>query len=270
LREINLLAGKRIVVVMPAFNGGKTLEITYRMIPFDVVDDVLLVDDCSHDDTREIANRLGIKLFCHSQNMGYGSNQKTCYFEALKLSSDIIVMIHPDYQYSPKFIPSIASLVAFGEYDVALGSRLMGGKALQNGMPVYKYLANRILTKIQNFFLGVKLSDYHTGFRAFNRNLLEMLPLRENSDDFVFDNQILAQAIFFNYSIGEVPCSCKYFPEASSINFTRSVRYGLEVLLTTLKYFLQKRGWMNFRIFSIVGRRLYPAAPSDLEHIIKS
>jgi glycosyltransferase involved in cell wall biosynthesis len=264
-----LLAGKRIIVVMPAFNVGKTLEMTYREIPSDVVDDVLLVDDYSRDDTREIANRLGIKLFCHNQNMGYGSNQKTCYYEALKLSPDVIVMIHPDYQYSPKNIPSLAGLVAQGKCDVALGSRLLGGKALQNGMPLYKYLANRVLTKIQNIFLGVKLSEYHTGFRAFHRNLLEVLPLRENSDDFVFDNQILAQAIFFKYSIGEVPCSCKYFPEASSINFARSVRYGLEVLLTTLKFFLQKKGWMNFKIFSTAGRRLNPAAPSDLEYSIK-
>jgi glycosyltransferase involved in cell wall biosynthesis len=251
-----MIAGKKVLVVMPAYNAAKTLESTFRELPFEVVDEVLLVDDASHDETMEIAQRLHIRCFLHEQNRGYGANQKTCYAEALKLNYDVIVMVHPDYQYSPKIIPALAGLVASGVYEVALGSRILGGKALQGGMPLYKYLANRTLTLIQNLLCGAKLSEYHTGFRAFSRRTIEILPLLENSDDFVFDNEMLAQVIYFGLPIGEVSCPTRYFPEASSINFFRSVHYGLGVLATSGKFFLQKMGWADFRIFFPQGRRL--------------
>jgi glycosyltransferase involved in cell wall biosynthesis len=253
-----LLAGKKVVVVMPAYNAGKTLEQTFRDIPFDVVDEVLLVDDASDDQTVKIAEQLGIPCFLHERNLGYGRNQKTCYQEALKWGADIVVMVHPDYQYSPKIIPALAGLVASGEYDVAIGSRILGGKARQGGMPLYKYLANRALTAIQNLFLRAKLSEYHTGFRAFSRQVLETLPLWENSDDFLFDNEMLAQAIYFDFRVGEVSCPTRYFPEASSINFKRSVKYGLGVLMTSIKFLSQKKGRAKFRIFSADGRGLSP------------
>jgi len=233
---------------MPAYNAARTLGRTFRDIPFGVVDEVLLVDDASHDETVHLARELGLRCFLHEKNLGYGRNQKTCYTEALKSDADIIVMLHPDYQYSPKIIPALA------------GSRILGGKARRGGMPAYKYLANRILTFIQNLALGAKLSEYHTGFRAFSRRVLETetLPLEENSDDFVFDNEMLAQVIYFGFPIGEVSCPTRYFPEASSINFGRSVKYGLGVLATSLKFWLQKRGWARFPIFSPRGRRLKP------------
>jgi glycosyltransferase involved in cell wall biosynthesis len=253
-----MIAGKKVLVVMPAYNAAKTLGSTFRDIPFDVVDEVILVDDASHDETVEIARRLHIRYFLHNENRGYGGNQKTCYTEALKLNYDIIVMVHPDYQYSPKIIPALAGLVASGAYEVAIGSRILGGKAVQGGMPLYKYIANRILTLIQNLLLGAKLSEYHTGFRAFSRKALETLPLLENSDDFVFDNEMLAQVIYFGLPLGEVSCPTRYFPEASSINFPRSVKYGLGVLATSGKFFLQKMGWGDFPIFSPRGRRLRP------------
>jgi glycosyltransferase involved in cell wall biosynthesis len=251
-----MLAGKKVMVVMPAYNAARTLERTFQDIPFDVVDEVLLVDDASHDETLEVARRLGIRCFLHERNMGYGRNQKTCYTEALKSGADIVVMVHPDYQYSPKIIPALAGLVASGEYDAALGSRIIGGKALKGGMPAYKYLANRLLTLFQNLLLGAKLTEYHTGFRAFSRQVLESLPLWEDSDDFVFDNEMLAQVVYFGYNIGEVSCPTRYFEEASSINFPRSVKYGLGVLATSVKFFLQKRGWARFRIFAPHGRGL--------------
>ncbi len=241
---------------MPAYNAARTLERTFQDIPFDIVDEVLLVDDASRDETLEIARRLGIRCFLHERNLGYGRNQKTCYTEALASDADIVVMLHPDYQYSPKIIPALAGLVASGEYDAALGSRILGGKARQGGMPVYKYLANRFLTAFENLLLGAKLSEYHTGFRAFSRQVLETLPLWENSDDFVFDNEMLAQTIFFGFRVGEVSCPTRYFPEASSINFIRSVKYGLGVLATSVKFFLQKQGWGQYRIFSAAGRGL--------------
>jgi glycosyltransferase involved in cell wall biosynthesis len=253
-----MLSGKKVLVVMPAYNAAQTLERTFKDIPFDVVDEVLLVDDASHDETVEVARRLGIRCFLHERNLGYGANQKTCYTEALKLGADIVVMVHPDYQYSPKIIPALAGLVASGEYEVAIGSRILGGKACQGGMPPYKYLFNRLLTLFQNLLLGAKLSEYHTGFRAFSRKVLETLPLWENSDDFVFDNQMLAQVIFFGFPLGEVSCPTRYFPEASSINFPRSVKYGLGVLETSVRFFLQKRGLTQSRIFSPQGRRLMP------------
>lgn len=253
-----MLAGKKVLVVMPAYNAAQTLERTFQDIPMDVVDEVLLVDDASRDETVAVARTLGIRCFLHDRNMGYGRNQKTCYTEALKWGADIVVMVHPDYQYSPKIIPALAGLVASGEYEAAIGSRILGGKARQGGMPLYKYLANRVLTLFQNLVLRAKLSEYHTGFRAFSRNVLEKLPLWENSDDFVFDNEMLAQVIYFGFPIGEVSCPTRYFPEASSINFIRSVRYGLGVVVTSLKFALQKLGWMNCRIFSPTGRGLRP------------
>lgn len=246
-----MLHGKKIVVVMPAYYAGKTLEQTYREIPFDIVDDVVLVDDCSRDNTVEKAKELGIKqIIVHEKNMGYGGNQKTCYREALRLGADIVVMLHPDYQYTPKLIPAMASMIASDEFDVVLGSRILGVGALKGGMPLYKYISNRFLTLIENILLGYKLSEYHTGYRAFSREILERLPLHENSNDFVFDNEMLAQAIFFGYRIGEITCPTKYFPEASSISFRRSVVYGMGVLKTGLQFRLQKIGLKRFLIFT--------------------
>jgi glycosyltransferase involved in cell wall biosynthesis len=251
-----MIVGNKVVVVMPAYNAEKTLERTFQDIPGDIVDEILLVDDYSHDETIKIAHKLGIRSFLHERNMGYGRNQKTCYTEALALGADVVVMLHPDYQYSPKIIPALTGLIASGEYDLAIGSRILGGKARQGGMPLYKYLANRFLTAAQNLMLKAKLSEYHTGYRAFSRKVLETLPLWENSDDFIFDNEMLSQAVYFDFRVGEVSCPTRYFSEASSINFRRSVKYGLGVLLTSIKFFLQKRGWINFRIFSPAGRKL--------------
>lgn len=241
---------------MPAYNAAKTLLQTYNEVPLDIVDEVLLVDDGSSDATVERARELGLRTFLHKQNLGYGKNQKTCYREALKRGADIVIMIHPDYQYSPRLIVSMVGMIAYGEYDVTLGSRILGVGALKGGMPVYKYIANRFLTAIQNLLLFYKLSEYHTGYRAFAREILENLPLEENSDDFLFDNEMLAQAIFFNYRIGEVSCPTKYFPDASSINFGRSVKYGLGVLVTSLKFRLQKMRLGRYRIFSSRGNKL--------------
>ncbi len=248
-------------MVLPAYNAALTLEQTFRDIPGDVVDNILLVDDASRDETVAVARRLGIKHTRHSRNKGYGANQKTCYQDALNLGADIVVMVHPDYQYSPRIIPALAGLVASGEYEVAIGSRILGGRTRQGGMPLYKYLANRFLTLIQNLLLRAKLSEYHTGFRAFSRQVLETLPLLENSDDFVFDNEMLAQVIAFDFRIGEVSCPTRYFPEASSINLPRSIKYGIGVLLTSAKFVLQKLGWARFPIFSPGGRKLSPGPP---------
>ena len=250
-----MLDGKKVVVVLPAYNAGQTLEKTYLEIPRDVVDEVLLVDDASHDNTLDVASRLKMRCFQHENNQGYGGNQKTCYSEALRLGADIVVMLHPDYQYSPKIVSALAGLVASEDYDVAIGSRILGGRARNGGMPLYKYIANRCLTLFQNIMFMTKLSEYHTGFRAFSREVLMNLPLLENSDDFVFDNQMLAQIIFFNFKIGEVSCPTKYFPEASSINFSRSVKYGLGVLATTVQFVLQKTGLATFSIFSANGKK---------------
>jgi glycosyltransferase involved in cell wall biosynthesis len=262
-----MLSGNRVVVVMPAYEAAQTLEQTFREIPFDIVDEVLLVDDASHDRTVEIARRLGIRCFSHERNLGYGGNQKTCYTEALKLGADIVVMLHPDYQYSPRIIPALVALVASGEYDVAIGSRILGGKARQGGMPLYKYLANRFLTAVQNLLLRAKLSEYHTGFRAFSRRVLETLPLKENSDDFQFDNEMLAQAIFFGFSLGEVSCPTNYFPDASCIGFGRSVKYGFGVLWTSLRFVLQRLRWAEFSMFSRGGRGLL--TDLDSGHVAK-
>jgi glycosyltransferase involved in cell wall biosynthesis len=245
-----VLKGKKIIVVMPAYNAARTLRQTYSEVPLELVDEVILVDDDSSDATVSLAKDMGLKVFLHKQNLGYGRNQKTCYREALNSNADIVVMLHPDYQYSPKLLLSLAGMIAYGEYDVVLGSRILGVGALKGGMPLYKYIANRFLTLIQNLLLNYKLSEYHTGYRAFSRKVLEELPIEENSDDFVFDNEMLAQAIYFQYRIGELSCPTKYFAEASSINFRRSVKYGVGVLLTSLKFRLQKMGLGTFKIFT--------------------
>jgi glycosyltransferase involved in cell wall biosynthesis len=244
-----MLHQKKIIVVLPAYNAAKTLELTYREIPHDIVDEVILVDDASRDDTAARASELGIHTIIHSENRGYGGNQKTCYTEALSHGADVVVMVHPDYQYSPRLITAMASMVLSGHYDVVLGSRILGGGALKGGMPFYKYLANRLLTLVENMALGVKLSEYHTGYRAFSRRVLESLPLDANSDDFVFDNEMLAQAVYFGFPIGEISCPTKYFEDASSINFRRSVKYGFGVLATSLKFLLKRWGIMRSSIF---------------------
>lgn len=240
---------KKIIVVLPAYRAEKTLEQTFRAIPHDIVDEVVLVDDASNDGTVEQARRLGILTIVHERNKGYGGNQKTCYREALRLGGDIVVMLHPDYQYDPRLVTAMAAMVASGIYDVVLGSRILGSTALRGGMPFYKFLFNRCLTAAQNLLLGTKLSEFHTGYRAFARRVLEDLPLAANSDDFVFDNQMLTQAHAFGYSIGEISCPTKYFPEASSINFRRSVVYGLGVLWTSVEYRLWRWGLSNRLIF---------------------
>lgn len=250
-----MIEGKRVAVVMPAYNAEKTLEATFRGIS-PLVDHRILVDDSSTDGTAKLAQQLGLEVFIHDQNYGYGRNQQTCYREALASGADIIVMLHPDYQYNPALVPSLAGMIACGSCDVALGSRILGGGALRGGMPLYKYISNRALTVFQNLLLGAKLSEYHTGYRAFSREVLLKLPMLENSDDFVFDNEVLAQVLFFGFRIGEMSSPARYFEEASSINFGRSVRYGFGVVGTSLKFFLQKMGVMHFRIFKDTGRRL--------------
>jgi glycosyltransferase involved in cell wall biosynthesis len=260
-----MINGKRIAIVLPAYNAEKTLEATVREIP-EVVDTCILVDDGSRDNTVELAHRLGLQVFVHDRNYGYGRNQQTCYREALSADADVVLMLHPDYQYTPLLVTAMASMVAYGVYDVVLGSRIIGGTALRGGMPFYKYVANRLLTAFENIFLGIKLSEYHTGYRAFSRQVLTDLPLVENSDDFVFDNQMLAQCVHFGYRIGEVSCPTKYFEEASSINFQRSVTYGLGVVRTTLQFALQKWGVGRFRIFSAQGRRLETAGMTYYAH----
>lgn len=251
--------GKKIVVVMPAYNAARTIERTYAEIPLDLVDEVVLTDDASRDETVEIARRLGLRTLVHEKNRGYGGNQKTCYAEALRLGGDVVVMLHPDYQYSPKLIAAMVSLITDGPFDVVLGSRVLGGRARRGGMPLYKYVSNRALTAAQNLLCGAKLSEYHTGYRAFSRDVLSSLALLENSDDFVFDNQMLAQILYAGFEIGEISCPAAYFDEASSINFRRSVTYGLGVLGVSMQYFLQRHGWASFPIFSRNGRRLEPA-----------
>jgi len=256
-----MINGKRIAVVMPAYNAEKTLEVTVGELP-DLVDICILVDDHSSDSTVTLARRLGLHVFQHDRNYGYGRNQQTCYREALAANADVIIMLHPDYQYTPLLLTAMASMVAYNVYDVVLGSRIIGGRALRGGMPLYKYIANRLLTAFENLFLGVKLSEYHTGYRAFSRKVLDELPLLENSDDFVFDNQMLAQCVHFGFRIGEVSCPTKYFEEASSINFRRSVNYGFGVLATTLQFALQRMGVIRLPRFSNQGRKLEAAPPT--------
>ncbi len=251
-----MLHGKRIVVVMPAYNAEKTFLQTYEEIPREFVDEVVLVDDCSQDRTVDLARKMGVHTVVHPYNRGYGGNQKTCYREACALGADVVVMVHPDYQYSPRLITAMADMIVSGHFDACLGSRIIGDGALKGGMPLYKYVANRVLTFVQNLCLGTKLSEFHTGFRAFSRELLEDLPLEENSDDFVFDNEMLAQIQYFGYRIGEISCPTRYFDDASSISFTRSVRYGIGVLMTTFKFLLARWKIMSVPVFSKSGKKL--------------
>jgi len=245
-----MINGKKIIVVMPAYNAEKTLEITYDEIPMDIVDEVILTDDLSQDNTIEEAKKLGIKeIHVHKQNKGYGGNQKTCYNRALDLGADIIIMLHPDYQYTPKLIHSMAYVIANEVYPVVLGSRILGKGALKGGMPLIKYIANRILTLIQNILLNKKLSEYHTGYRAFSAEVLRNIAYMNNSDDFIFDNEMLAQIFYAGYDIGEITCPTKYFEEASSINMKRSAIYGLGVLRVSLVYRLCKWGLMKSKLF---------------------
>ena len=245
-----MLHGKNIAVVMPAYRAERTLEECFRAIPRDVVDTVLLVDDASDDATLAVAKRLGLAAYRHPENRGYGANQKTCYALALERGADIVVMLHPDYQYDPRLITAMAAMVASGVYDVVIGSRILGNTALAGGMPRYKYLANRVLTALQNLIVGTKLSEFHTGYRAFARKVIENLPLAANSPDFIFDNQMLIQAHAFGMRIGEISCPTRYFEEASQISFGRSVVYGLGVLWTSAQYRLWRWGLMRPRIFS--------------------
>ena len=245
-----MLHGKKIVVVLPAYNAAKTLPQTFSEIPMDIVDEVVLVDDMSKDNTIEVAQGLGIRhIIRHEQNKGYGGNQKTCYKKALELGGDVVIMLHPDYQYTPMLIPAISSIIASGLYPVVLASRILGNGALKGGMPRYKYIANRLLTFFENLLTGQKLSEYHTGYRAFSKEVLVSLNLAANSDDFVFDNEMLSQIIYAGFPIAEITCPTKYFKEASSINFSRSVTYGMGVLKVSGKHFLQRLGIGNFEIY---------------------
>jgi glycosyltransferase involved in cell wall biosynthesis len=245
-----MIKGKKITVVMPAYNAEKTLEITYSEIPLDIVDEVIIVDDRSRDNTVEKAREIGIKhIIKHESNKGYGGNQKTCYNKALELDSDIIIMVHPDYQYTPHLIHSMSYLIANGVYDVVFGSRILGKGALKGGMPLYKYFANRVLTLFQNILMNQKLSEYHTGYRAFSRDVLQTINYKANSDDFVFDNQMVAQIFYAGFEIAEITCPTKYFKEASSINISRSIKYGFGVLGVSVKYFLNKAGILRSPIF---------------------
>ncbi len=250
-----MINGKRLAVVMPAYNAERTIERTVRELP-DIVDIKILVDDSSMDRTALLAESLGVRTFIHDKNYGYGRNQQTCYREALAAGADIVVMVHPDYQYTPALVPAMSGMVASGVYDMVLGSRILGGGALKGGMPLYKYVSNRLLTAFQNLLLGAKLSEYHTGFRAFSRELLQTLPLLENSDDFVFDNQMIAQCLIFGFRIGEISCPTKYFKEASSINFRRSVKYGMGVLMTTASFVAHKTGIRRIPLFDPRGRKV--------------
>ncbi|MEO5569824.1 MAG: glycosyltransferase family 2 protein [Bacteroidia bacterium] len=246
-----MIGNKKVVIVLPAYNAALTLEQTYKEIPFDIVDEVVLVDDASKDNTVEVGSKLGIKhIIKHEKNKGYGGNQKSCYDKALSLRADIVIMLHPDYQYTPKLITAMSSIIANDIYHVVLGSRILGKGALKGGMPMYKYLFNRFLTLSQNILMNQKLSEYHTGYRAFSKEVLNKINYKVNSDDFVFDNQMLAQIFYADFEIAEVTCPTKYFDEASSINFSRSVKYGLGVLGVSLQYFLQKKGIKKSKIFS--------------------
>jgi glycosyltransferase involved in cell wall biosynthesis len=248
-----MLHGKRIVVVLPAYKAAKTLERTCQEIPRDIVDEIVLVDDASTDDTAAIAKSLALQTYVHRENLGYGANQKTCYKEALRLGADIVVMLHPDYQYDPRLATPMAAMIASGVYDVVLASRILGGTAMRGGMPLYKYVSNRLLTAFQNVLVGAKLSEYHSGYRAFSAEVIRRLPLLANSDDFVFDNQMITQAVAFGFRVGEISCPTKYFAEASSINFRRSVAYGLGVVATSVLYRLWKWGIVRSRLFNPKG-----------------
>lgn len=261
-----MINDKTIAVVLPAYNSARTLQATVEELPSSV-DIRILVDDGSSDETATLSRALGLRTFVHEANYGYGRNQMTCYREALRVNADVVVMVHPDYQYTPRLVTAMASMITYDVYDVVLGSRILGGTARSGGMPLYKYVANRALTAGQNLMLGAKLSEYHTGYRAFSRRVLETLPLLENSDDFVFDNQMLTQCLYFGFRVGEVSCPTRYFPQASSISLGRSLTYGLGVIRTSLQCALQRRGLGRFKIFDPAGRRIDPAtmasAPGD-------
>ena len=245
-----MIKNKKVVVVLPAYNAAKTLEQTYNEIPFDIVDEVVLVDDASKDSTVDVAHRLGIHhIIRHQENKGYGGNQKTCYKKALEIGADIVIMLHPDYQYTPALIPSMVHLIANDIFPVVLGSRILGNGALEGGMPLYKYISNRFLTFVQNILVNQKLSEYHTGYRAFSKTVLEAIPLHKNSDDFIFDNQMLSQIIYNKFPIGEITCPTKYFDDASSINLSRSITCGLGVLKTSIQHFLQRTNLIHFSIY---------------------
>lgn len=250
-----MINNKKVVVIMPAYNAEKTLEQTYNEIYHDFVDEVILVDDNSQDNTKIVSKKLNIKTIVHKENKGYGGNQKSCYKAALKSGADIVVMLHPDYQYTPKLIPAIVCMMAFEQYDAVLASRMLGNSALKGGMPFYKFIANKFLTGFENILTGEKLSEYHTGFRGFTRKVLETLPLAECDDDFIFDNQMIALLFYNNYKIGELSCPTKYFKEASSINFARSCKYGFGVLGTSIQYRLAKIG-IKSKIFRPNAQKL--------------
>ena len=245
-----MIDNKKIVVVLPAYNAALTLEQTYKEIPFNIVDDVVLVDDASSDETIEVGRKIGIKhIIRHEKNKGYGGNQKTCYNKALEIGADIVIMLHPDYQYTPKLIPSMANLISSNLYHVVLGSRILGKGALKGGMPMYKYISNRLLTFVQNVLINQKLSEYHTGYRAFSKEVLLKINYNENSDNFVFDNQMLSQIVYAGYDIAEVTCPTKYFEEASSINLRNSTVYGLGVLRVSLVHFFQRAGLIDSKLY---------------------
>lgn len=251
----NSISSKKLVVVMPAYNAEKTLRQTYEAIPHDLVHKVILVDDASRDGTARVARELGLQTIVHDQNKGYGGNQKTCYRAALDAGADIVVMLHPDYQYEPRLIEAMAAMIASGVYDVVLGSRILAQSSIAGGMPIYKFISNRFLTFVQNLLIGQKLSEYHTGYRAFSRRTLESLLLDQNSDDFIFDNQMIVQIVYEGFKIGEISCPTKYFDEASSINFNRSVEYGLGVLKCSFQFLFQKMGWCQFPIFKVAEKK---------------
>ena len=245
-----MIKNKKVIVVLPAYNAALTLKKTYNEIPFNIVDDVILVDDASNDQTVTMAKQIGINhIIVHENNKGYGGNQKSCYNKAISLGADIIIMLHPDYQYTPLLIPSMAHLIAADVYPVVLGSRILGRGALQGGMPLYKYISNRLLTFFQNLLIKAKLSEYHTGYRAYSTNVLKDINYEANSNDFMFDNQVLSQIIYAGYEIGEITCPTKYFKEASSINFSRSVTYGLGVIKTSIMHFIQRKKIGTFKIY---------------------
>ncbi len=251
-----MINDKKVVVIMPAYNAEKTLEKTFSEIYRGVVDSIILVDDNSLDNTKEIAKKLGITTIVHKNNLGYGANQKSCYIAALREKADIVVMLHPDYQYTPKLIPAMASMIAFGEYDAVIASRMLMDSALSGGMPLYKYVSNKFLTMFQNLFSGKSLSEYHSGFRAFSADVLKTLPLGECDDDFIFDNQMLSLAFYYGFKMGEISCPTKYFPDASSINLRRSIKYGFGVLGVSIEYFLANLGVYKSKIFRNDAKKL--------------
>ena len=251
-----MLNGKKIVVIMPAYNAEKTLRQTYSEICFSMVDEVILTDDNSRDKTKDIAKTLNITTIVHEKNKGYGANQKSCYKAALERGADIVIMLHPDYQYTPKLIPAMASMMAYGQYDAVIASRMLSNSALKGGMPIYKFIANKFLTCFENFMLGEKLSEYHTGFRGFTSEVLRTLPLEDCNDDFIFDNEMLALIFYHKFKIGEVSCPTKYFPEASSINLIRSIKYGFGVLGISFLYVVAKLGIYKSKIFASSAKKL--------------